>query len=424
MIAAAVLLAQYAGTLDVLDTVRIGARVTQPAPIVAINSSGASTQPTQGRDVVSADVSMAITARLQLRDRRWDYVLTYSPTFTAAAVELGFNPQTFHNGVATVAWHDRFLRVTLSEVGSYGQYNSAFLYAQPTAPGQTVVLQSAPVPTTIDFGASNTLASVAFRFERHATLTIAAGYSFAGGLNAVGQAVLPEQYGPRADVSLTYGLSRRDSLVTLVGSYDLTTWGACPGQALASSQQPTAIQYCRERASSLDLRETFRHQLSATASLSLHAALDASIEEGPSVGKELVILPGGGGAFDARFGTKGLSTFTLSASVDPYVDIRTGLVSNRLTATAAVSDRASSSVTLRYSVGVLRSLPFPMSDPYPLTTLNGGVDSRIRLSRQFDVVLGTQALWQYQPGFDPAISTIVSAIGYVGVTARAPTLHF
>src|SRR5580698_2032464 len=128
MIATAVLAADYAGTFELLDTSRIDARATQPAPIV--NTPG------PGRLILAGDVSTTAVARLHLNDRQWDYVLAYSPSFLLTDFELGIEPQVLQTGTNSIAWHDRFVGVTVSESASYGEINTAQPYQQPAVPAQ------------------------------------------------------------------------------------------------------------------------------------------------------------------------------------------------------------------------------------------------------------------------------------------------
>jgi hypothetical protein len=102
------------------------------------------------------------------------------------------------------------------------------------------------------------------------------------------------------------------------------------------------------------------------------------------------------------------------------VDVRSGLASNRVEGTASLSEKATPTVLFSVTAGAMQSLPILVSDPYPITMLTGSVETRVGLDRQVDVGIGCQAFWQDQTGY----GTIVSAIGFVTVTARAPTLHF
>ncbi len=185
MIAAAVLLAQDAGTFDLLDTTRLGTRATQPALVLA----------GPPRQVVLAlDLSTTPTARLRMAERHWDWTLSYSPVLTATDVELGTEGGAFllHSGVATFAWRDRFVTVTLSEAGAYGTLNSALLYQLPAAPGQPTPLQTAPDTTSIDFGSSNTDGNVAVRLGRPVVVSLSGGYGVSGGLGTTPQGTLQQ----------------------------------------------------------------------------------------------------------------------------------------------------------------------------------------------------------------------------------------
>jgi hypothetical protein len=95
-------------------------------------------------------------------------------------------------------------------------------------------------------------------------------------------------------------------------------------------------------------------------------------------------------------------------------------VDDRAGATATLVDQITPTLTFRLMANALQSVPFPAIYPYPLTLLTGLVEARVRTERQLDVALGVQTLWQNQTGY----GTLASTIGYVSVTARAPSLHF
>lgn len=414
MFVAAILVAQYAGTLDLLDTTRIAGRATQPPPTEFVTR-------TPGAVVIAADAATAPLAILRLRHRRLDCSLSYAPTFTASDLELGFNLQTLHAGTASVGWQEGLVRVTLSETATYGRFNSANLYQPPTAPsqpttpqtgpGQVTMLNTAPAPTTIDVGSSNTNATIAVRASRRVTFTLSGGYIVSGGVTTFARQFLPEQFGPIATTSVTYAVSRRDSLATIASAQDTITSGVCPGQVFPTTS------FCRQEAPIAQVQETFRRQVSPTTNLSLGAGAAASIQD-TATERDLVILPVAVASVSTRLTAQ--RTFTVSALAAPNVDVRTGLVSDRVQTTASLSDRLSPAVTLAVYAGWLQSVPFPRDDPFPVTAFNGGIDVRIRVHRQVDLGLGYQAFWQDQSGY----GTVVSQIGYVSVTGRVPTLHF
>jgi hypothetical protein len=417
MLAAAVLLAQYAGTLEFLDTTRASTRATQPRPQL--------TSPP--REIALAlDLSTSPSARLRMAERRWDWTLTYSPVLTASDVELGeeSNQLLLHAGVATFAWRDRFVTVALSEAGAYGTRNSALLYQLPAAPGQTTPLQSAPAPTTIDFGSSNTDGNVAVRLGRPVVASLFGGYAVSGGLNTRSQGILPQQFGPRAGASVAITLSRSDTVTTLASAQDLTTSGPCP-QAVAPAPPLPITAYCRERTFLAQAQETLRHQLSASATLSAGLGVAATRTTEQANGQDvLVIDPVGIVAFTQRLSQNRAANLTLSAQLSPFVDILTGIPSERAQLSAVLADPVSASVLVTFTANATKSAPVltsdPRSDSFLLTALNGSIEARIRLDPRVDLAIGVQAFWQDQENF----ASFSSEIGYVSVTARAPTLHF
>jgi hypothetical protein len=430
MIATAVLAADYAGTLDLLDTTKVAARATQPPPIVST--------PTPGKVVLAMDISTVPAARLRLRGRRWDCALGYSPTFTASDVELGFDVQTLHTASTAVGWQDRFWRVGLTESASYGRINTVYLYTQPTG-GQpvppTAGQPGAAMPPTpaqgagsgtatcngangnggstcaIDYGSSDTSGSLALRTGRRVTLSLSGGYSVSGGLNTTAQEILPKQYGPRVGAVVAYVASRRDGLDTAASAQETFTSGGC-----ALPLPPT--QFCNEQVSIVQLQETLRHQLSPTSTLSLGAGAAASRVQVPR--DELVIQPVVGGTFSDRFGHRGANVFSLSTQLAPVVDIRTGIPSERVQTAASLSEPIAPYSTVSVTAGWLQSVPVPTSDPHALTVLSGGIEARIRLDRLLELGLGALESWQNQSGY----VTLASTIGYVSLTARAQTQRF
>ena len=442
MMATTVLAAQFAGALDLSETTRIGGRASQPAPIVSLPTPGAF-----GTDYIAADFSTSLAARLYANNRHWEYSVAYAPTLVAGNLELGFVPQPLQTGGVTIGWHDRFLRVTLSESGSYARINSAFLFQQlggaglaatpaptttpgtgmvtpapTTTPGTTTMtpaqtmtgsgsqLAPAPSPSGVDFGSSSTLGTMTLRTGPRSSLSAGGGYAFNGGLTVAAKTFFPEAYGPVAFASVAYTISRPDSLVVAATGQYTTTSGAC----LTSPRD-----ICVEHAPVSELRATVRHQLSGAMTLSVGTGVAVYLIQTPTL-EEVVIQPEGAVTLSTRFGPGGASTWAISASLAPSVDIRTGLVSNRLQTSASLAEPVADRVLLVLSTSFMQSIPFPTADPFPITLLGGGLEARVRVDRQVDVGLGVQELWQNQSGY----GTLLSTVGYVSVTARAETLHF
>ncbi len=441
MIALAVLAAQYAGTLDVFDTSRLDVRGTNPPTAVTVAN-----QPEKIE--LAADASTIASARLHLDNRRWDFTLSYSGSFTAPDLELEFDdvPSTYtapvqlHSGTAAVGWHDRFVSVAVFETGSYGQLDTVFPYQSPTAqavgtPGQPTTGQTPPAQTgmgttamgtptlfqsqnVVSFVSSNTIGTVSWVAGRRTTLTLAGGYLVAGGVGHLkngedARLIVPEQYGPLVSASLTQTLTRVDALSTTANALLTTTAGAC-----FPPLSPTL--FCDTYSPIGQVEETFRHQLSRRESLSIGAGAGAAVEPTPTGGRELAILPVGGVVYSETLRPKGPDSLSLAAQLAPQVDIRTGLASDRIQLLAFLSRQIDPKVTLTVTAGFLRSIPFPNND-FPLTAINGAIEARWRVSPLLDILVGDQEAWQEQVGYPPPL---VTSIAYVSVTVRAPTLHF
>jgi hypothetical protein len=443
MIVTTALAAQYAGTFDVSDTTRIAARNTQPAPIVTTSGG------TVGEDVLAADLSTTATARLALTDRFWEYALAYSPTVTAPDVEIGLSPLVLNTGTALVGWHGQFVRVLVSEAVSYGLLNSAFLYAAPTAQGtqmpaageagtggtgttggtappagQTTTGATGTVQTgrqgaaTFTYGSSNTAASLAVVTGRHTILTLTASYLASGGLNAAAKAnEFPEQYGPLATIAFGDAVSRTDTLTTIVSGGESTTSGLCPpppGQPV-----PPILPFCVVETPYFSAQEGLRHRISGAATIGLNLGASAAVARTPYV-HQAVVDPIIVASYTEALSTRGTSAFSVSAGFVPTVDIRTGLPSNRAQATLSVSEPLASRTTLMVTAAALQSVPIPVADAYPITSLTGTAEIRIAADRQVDLGIGIQSLWQNQPPY----GNLLSNIGYVSVIARLPTARF
>jgi hypothetical protein len=438
MIATTVLAAQFAGTLDLSDTTRLGARAYQPVPIVTLPSGA------QGRDYIGADLSTAPAAILHLNDRRWDYSLNYAAALAAGNVEVSFVPQVLQTGATTIAWHDRFLRVTLSESGSYGRLSSAGLFQQlgpaappATTPGQTTTPTMGSMPTkagqpatsvattlapgqlsTVEFGSTNTLANMTLRTEPRVVLSLSAGYLVNGGLTFPAKDSFPEAYGPLATGFVAYALSQHDSLTLSGSAQETTTSGACP---VPVQQQPPPTQppRCVEHAPVAQLQGLLRDQSWRSMTLTLGAGVAGYIIQTPTL-EEAVIQPVGAATVSQRLGSAGTRFWTLSAALAPNVDIRTGLVSDRVLTTATLSELVARDLTVAFSTSFLQSVPYPAVDPFPITALTGGVDAQVRVDRQLNVNVGVQEVWQNQPIY----GTLLTTFGYVSLTARAQRLNF
>jgi hypothetical protein len=293
---------------------------------------------------------------------------------------------------------------------------------QPTPP-QPAGIQPAAAPTTINFGSVNTSASIALLSVRRTIITVSGGHTLSGGLTEADEAVLPKQYGGHAEATVLYRASRSDGLITGVAAQDTFTTGACaplPGQTVAPVAQAGALPaFCHEESPSVQVQETVRHQLSPVAIMSVGVGVAAAIVENDNLAQELAILPVVVASLSERFDSRG-TNLLFSAQMAPLVDPRTGYISQRAGATLSVSKTFTRTLRVIGSANVLQSVPFPVSDPNPITALGGGIEARITLDRQAILGVGEQTFWQNQEGY----GMLVSTVGYVSLTVLAPTLRF
>jgi hypothetical protein len=478
MIATVVLAAQYTGTLDVSDSTRADIRLSQPPLTVTGTAQPApdgGTDTPQKKVIIGADLTTGPVGRLALRGRRWDFSLSYSPSLTLPDIELGYDSSeregqpaflVMNNAAATASWHERFVRVAVSESATYGEVNATLLTPGPgpmqttgttagtttgpaggsTAPpagGTTTPVPGTPAAAStgpiaakmrnIQFASSSTNAAISAQAGRHGTFSVFGGYQVSGGVDPEARSVIGEQYGPSVGASFGDVLSRRDTIGISATAQDtftsLTQLPLLTPAQLASAQQSDLIPPCGPQSGPPAtpchtispggaLQATVVHLLSRTASLSLAAGVAAYYDE--TVQPEIVIQPVGTATLADSFGPRGASSFSLSATLAPTVDVRTGRPSDRLQGTGTLSVPLSNILALNLNGGLLQSVPFPTNDPNPITAITASGEVRMRVDRRVDVAAGVQTLWQVQSGF----GLVASEIAYVTATARAPTLRF
>jgi hypothetical protein len=357
-------------------------------------------------------------------------------------LEQQFTPLVLQSASSGQAWHDRSVRINVTETGSYGHVSAAVPYQltpagtstmQPGMPTQMMPGQPAMMPGqsgtstatllsrqgSIDFGSADGNAAIAWLASRATSLSLFGGFGLAGGLSSDARLVIAQQYGPRAGAYVSTSLSRSDAIVTTISGHDTLTSGPC---TIVEPTSPNAL--CREEVPVVQVAEGLRHRISRTAMLGVDGGVAATVAPTPGL-NELVIVPTVRASLSDSWGLRGTSSYSVTAAMTPTVDIRTGLPSNRAQVNASYSELLMPRVTLNLTGGLAQSLPFPAADPFPLTSLTGGVEARIRLDRQVDLGLGVLAYAQHQflPSTGPDAWS-ATEVGFVSVTARAPTLHF
>jgi hypothetical protein len=427
MIATAVLAADVATTLDLSDHTEVRARATPP-----IGTAGASAP---GTATVGIDVMTRPEAHLYAKDRRWEYNLGYQVSLIAPDLETSFAPLALQLGSAAVSWHDRLVRVSVAQDGTYGIQNSAYLLptvqaapapapgATPTTPGQPPTpVQTAPQPGTLTYGYSRTQLKTALTLDRRTQALAGLEYLLSGGLDDPSRQLLPLQRGPRATAEIDRLLSRRDSLVTSGSAQqaDFSPAPCPPGVDTGTCELSDRVY---------QIVETYRRALSRSSSAALGAGLAAAAWRLHSyVHYGTTYFPVAEASYNESFGSRGVSTLSLYGRLAPFIDLRTGLVLEAVQGDASLSDRLSRHVTLRLSAGASQSVP--TNNPAAATVLRGevGVDYHVDPAHEgsgvsgagpIDLSMGERWLWQEQNGFPG----FVSAFGYLAVTVREPTLH-
>lgn len=406
--AAALLAADLAATLDLSDRSEARLRSTQ-------TTAAGSPPPTIGFDFFTEP-----NARLHANDRRWDLTLVYDLSFLAPDLEQGFSPLALQTGSAGVAWHDQRLRLTLTEDATYGLQNSAYL--STTAPISTpatgvppTILATVP-PTTLLYGSTRTAIAASDRVDRYTTLTLGAEYFIVGGLDTASQAVLPQQFGERALVTVDTRLSRSDLLTTAATAQhvDFSKTAACVG---APGEVVNTSILCQPSDELAQVVERLQHTLSRTETFTVGIGSAVSaIREQSNTSYHYAYYPVAEATYTDQPDRQG--RLVLSARLAPYIDPRTGVVLNALIGDATFSDRLTHPVTLTVAAGASQNLP--TGDPAAASILRAEVGVEYRFTPELAVAVGERAFWENENG----LGNFVTTLGYVAVTVREPTLRF
>jgi len=418
MFAAAVLAADLATTLDLSERSEVRLRSTQQA--------GAANQ-------LGLDVLEQPEARLYAHDRRWDLTLDYSAQLVLPDLELGLAPLLLQTGSVGAAWHSREWRLSINEAATYGLQNSAYLLstqpvqsAQSTqpVPGQptpVTPLATAP-PATILFGSTRTTGTATYSFDRFTTMTVGGGYFLYGGLDAASQATLPEQTGEQALAVFDRRLTRSDTLETALNAQriDFTRTPCIPQ---TGPIDPTVL--CTPSDELAQGIERLRHTLSRTETLTVGAgAAIGAVREQPDVPYHVAYFPVAEALYTRQLERVGTqldregSSLSVTARLAPYVDPLTGIVLNALLGNVSLVERLSPQLTLTVTVGASQNLP--ASDPAAASIARGDVSMDYRVNRRVLLTVGERSFWENENG----LGSFATAIGYVAVTVREPTLRF
>jgi hypothetical protein len=428
MLPAAVLVADYRGTLDLLDRTEMRLRTTQelaaPAGIV-----------TNAQTDVGYDIFTQPTIRANVTDRRWTFGASYAPSFTFPELETGFTPVILNTGDAHVAWLDRVVTASFTQTASYGQLNGAYLApvaAQVPVPGQPPVVTAVPAPVTIKYVASRTTGSLGIRLDPRNQVTASAEYDVTGGTDTPSRLVVPEQYGPRANVTYEYLFSQRDALLT-TALYQNTAFNGL--QCLPANGNPNALFACSPENHIFEAGEAMRHRITREAAIALGAGVASSVSRQQDFEPfQTTFYPTGEALFSLAFARPSeeaygspsadgdaailASSLRISGRLAPLVDIRTGNVYNAVDVEGGLVVPASMRVALRVSSGYLQYLPAGSTGAVSL--VHGDAEIDFAPARTVTFALGDRIVWQEQIGY----GTFLSSYGFLAVTVREPRLTF
>ena len=429
-----VLIADYAGTLQVGDTSELRLRYSPPA-----NGAGTPTGPaTAGSTPFGMDVYTQPQLRLRLLTHGgWEFLLGDAVTLTWEDVELGPCSTClfyYDTGNASIGWRNRTVSINLSEDASGGLFTALAgpLPQAVTPPGQMMtstqgpptatVTQQALPNTTIKTGSTHTALTMQAQLNRQASMSLGVSYLLSGGLDAVSRETLPLQYGPRADASFTYSLTRRDQLVTMayvMGSQFGVTQCFNPVTGLGETDAMGNPLECEPDAWIEQISEGIRHAIGRQTELSLDAGVSAvenRLTNGAAYDNRP--FPNAHAALSHRFGPRGTSSVLVEANLLPVVDWRSGLVQERLQGQLSLLDEVAPRVTLH--VAANGSTTVPTDAPLAAQLVGGLAEVTYKKSRTLLLTAGLRGWWQDQS----PTGAFSSFLLYLDVTVLAPALRF
>jgi hypothetical protein len=438
MFPGAVLLADYAGTLDVSNRVEVRARVTEnpPAnlpPIQApVSSLPVGTPITFGSPVVATnlpnlgfDLVDIPTLRLDLKQYDWEYILDYSAFAILPDLELGPpTPQVLQSGDVGIIWQDRRVRLGLTQYGQYGEQNSAYLATPvttgtsgttPPVGGSTVQLLAAP--ETVTFGASRTDLTSRIHFSRLWLGTGLLEYSIQGGLDASSRTALPIVKGPRADVTLAYSATRLDTIETrFAGATSIASIGLCSPTLL--NPFPIGAE-CQPEAGNAQVTLAWRRRLSRHSEAWIGAGPSLVVARlRPSDSYTEATYPAAIGGFQYLSSVEQVRTvLRFDAQIAPLVDVRTGIIDDRAQGTLTLS-LPFRDLTVTGSASGSRSIDPLFAEP--VTSALGSFEVDYRIERYLSLGGGVRYAWQDQA----TLGAFSSGLLFVQATVRAPTVRF
>lgn len=414
--AALLLYADYAGTLDVSNRTEVRVRHTDGAA------------PDPSLDLVDTPI-----ARLSVAAHQWEYTLGYSAVAVAPDVEAQVLPQLSQYGDVGASWHDRRVRIDVTEAASYGAQNPGLLLTLPAAatanapttpPGPTAPpatslppgAQALAAPATIFFGRSTTTLATRLTLSRRWFASTSLAYTLGGGLDAASRAALPFVGGPRAEALASYSLTRGDVLDSRAAAQHGTAT-ASPCSAAISGV--TAADTCSPLAESVQLTESWRRQLTRSTQAWLGGGASVvHVRLRPTDPNVDRVYPVALTGFLHEHEVNGIRTLIrFDAQVSPLLDARTGVLDERATGTLSVTLPFRRLALLTALAGT-RSIASPFVRP--VKVVQGTAEAEYRVSPLLTLGVGGRYAWQEQAG----IGEFAGGLVFAQATFHAPQLKF
>jgi hypothetical protein len=468
-----VLLADFAEYVDVSDRSEARARTTQqtsapivvpanPNPMPANGMQPAQTaQPVVQTNNTQFGVDFYTQPQLRLRmtDRVWTFTFGYLPSLTIDDIELGPTLDLFHTGFVGAAWHNRTVTLALTESATYGRFNSANVLpggvAAAAAGGQGNVtgtggttapmpgtgmapapanLQTLPAPITIDTLSTNTQLFASAQTDHRTRLNLGVGYLTSGGVGGDSLKVYPARYGPTAEASVNYALSRRDTSVTTARGF-VAQFSSLPCISVTGSGDPTAL--CRPRSELVGLTQGIAHAVDRTTAFTAEAGVAYTLARNDdSLPYRQTWYPTGRIGVAHREGPKGVILLNADAMLVPFVDALTGTLTNFVQVQGLLQEPIIRTVILRTSFGGGQTIPTTGIDA--ATIIHGELEFAFLVGKQIDIAVGERGVWQRQavapaadmngvpvaPETTLPFADFFSTVTYLAVTLRAPALRF
>jgi hypothetical protein len=408
MYPAVVVLADYAGTVNLSNRTEVRGRHTQ----------GADPDP-------SLDLVDIPAARIDIRAHRWNYSLGYSAAIVLPAVQEELVPQVLQFGDVGATFQYRRVRIGLAEYGGYGEQNSAHLIQEPApAGGPSAPPPSGgaggpapllPNPAVLRFGSSRTVLTAELQLTRRWLGASSVEYGVAGGVDEDSRALLPFVRGPRAEARASFSATRLDSLETRA-SVLRTDTSTAPCSAAVRDAAPGAS--CSPTAEAAQLTESWQRRLTRRAQLSVGAGASVVgvrlLPEDPFVEK---VFPVALASFQHERQRNLPTSLRLEAQVGPLLDVRTGIVDELAQATLD-SRLTIRPVTLIFTLGATHSLGSQFVEA--AGSLQGSFEAEYRVDDYVSLGTGVRYAWQEQGG----VQTFSGGSAFAQVTLRAPPARF